>query len=308
MSDESLPVTVREARWASDSDALGALRSTVFVEEQGVPREVEWDGRDADAWHVIAEHDQDPVGCGRLLPGGRIGRLAVQKGWRDRGLGRQLLDRLLDIARQQGMAEVCLHAQVNALQFYERAGFEATGDEFNEAGIRHRSMHLALDYRDWDDRVIAAGYPQPFGQLAVAQARHCRRELAILSPTLDRRVFNNEDFSAAVRTLLRRGRHSRVRILVQDVRAIVEYGHGLLELARRLPSGIEMRKLAEHPAWNGSTLVLRDRNTLLAHPGGETNPGIYLPGERGQCDSALSRFEDLWRSGVQDAEFRSLSV
>ena len=67
-----------------------------------------------------------------------------------------------------------------------------------------------------------------------------------------------------------------------------------------------MRVLREHPEWNGASQVLRDRDALLSHPGGEGNPGSYLPGDRGRCESALTRFEDLWRSGVVDPELRAL--
>jgi predicted GNAT family N-acyltransferase len=304
----STDINVRAADWEQDAAALEALRTAVFVEEQGVPRDIEWDGRDSEARHVIAEDAGGVIGCGRILPDGRIGRLAVQAGRRSGGIGRQLLDALLDVAHSRGLISVYLHAQVSALAFYERAGFVADGEEFLEGGIAHRNMTQRLDYRDWDRDVFPVTFPTPFDQLAVAQARLCRRELAILSPTLDRRVFSTEDLASGIRALLRRGRPCRARILIQDSRPLAQQGHLLLELARRVPSSMELRKLPEHPDWNGDTLVLRDRGAVLAFPGGDSNPGSYRPTDRARCETALARFEELWNAGAHDPELRSLSL
>ena len=148
----------------------------------------------------------------------------------------------------------------------------------------------------------------PFSSWTVPVTNRSGRELRILSPVLDPRAFDQEALHSAIRALLRRGRMSQVKILVQDARAVTQRGHGLLSLARRLPSGIEMKKLAEHPDWNGDTQVIRDRDSLLALPGGELDPGFYRPEDRARCATAISRFEDLWRVGVEDPEFRSLSL
>lgn len=299
---------IREARWPADADTLRRLRAAVFIAEQGVPEAIEWDGRDADAQHVIAEIGGDAVGCGRLLPDGRIGRLAVLAKYRARRLGSALLQELVSLAMRQGLREVYLHAQTDAAAFYERAGFLRRGPAFEEAGIAHIDMHLELDYRDWDQSLTGVSYPQPFDQLAVAQARLARREIRILSPRLDPRVFDQNDLADALRLLLRHTRMSRVQILVQDARAITQRGHGLLQLARRLPSSVEMRRLAEHADWRGDTLMLRDRDSLLALPASETDPGFYRPNDRARCETALGRFDELWRAGVADPEFRSLAL
>lgn len=308
MNTETDHISFREARWPDDEQALARLRTAVFVFEQHVPRDIEWDGRDGGAWHMLAEQGQEPVGCGRLLPDGRIGRLAVLSGMRNQGIGARMLTGLIGIARRQGFRQVYLHAQVSAQAFYERHGFIPDGDTFEEAGIQHRNMTLALDYRDWDEEVRRVDYPQLFAELAIAQVRLARREIALLSPRLDRAVFEQEAFLDALRALLRHSRQSRVRILVQDVRPIIEHGHRLLHLARRLPSGIELRRLSEHPDWDGDTLLLRDRSGVLSHPGGESNPGNYRPNDRGRCLTALGRFDELWRCGSHDPEFRALSI
>lgn len=304
-----MAVTVRPARWPDDADTLEALRREVFVEEQGVPRAIEWDGRDDAALHVLAEQeDGSAIGCGRLLEDGRIGRLAVRRDRRSEGIGAMLLGKLIDLARQRSATEVYLHAQAGAVAFYERAGFAARGEAFDEAGIAHLAMHQTLDYRDWNETIVRLRYPAPFDQLVVAQARLARRELAILSPDLDTRLFNSDDLTDAIRRLAREERRARVRILVRDARALLGRGHALLSLARRIPTKVSIKRLAEHPDWDGDTQILRDRNSLLALPGTTRDPGFYRPDDRARCESGLGRFEELWRVGVVDPEFRALSL
>jgi predicted GNAT family N-acyltransferase len=132
---------VRPARWEADRAALRSIRERVFVHEQGVPLALEWDGKDAAAWHVLAEDPAGhPLGTARLLPDGQIGRMAVLPQWRCRGVGTALLQALLREAdTRQGMAPY-LNAQRSALEFYVRFGFVARGPEFTEAGIPHRRM------------------------------------------------------------------------------------------------------------------------------------------------------------------------
>ena len=128
--------------WLRDGDTLSALRRRVFVEEQGVSLAEEWDGEDETATHFLAELAGTPVATGRLLPSGKIGRLAVLEPNRGVGIGGQLLDFIIEYARQLGHRELVLHAQTHALAFYRRYGFQATGPEFMEAGIPHRRMVL----------------------------------------------------------------------------------------------------------------------------------------------------------------------
>jgi len=130
------------------SDALSlarAVREQVFIEEQGVPRELEWDDWDERSDHAVAlDAGSNAIGTARLLPGGRIGRMAVLGGWRRKGVGAALLKALLQLARERGMPEVNLHAQTHAAGFYRRYGFSARGEVFLEAGIPHQEMHLRL--------------------------------------------------------------------------------------------------------------------------------------------------------------------
>lgn len=137
---------VREACWPVDQSLIRCVREAVFVREQGIPETLEWDGRDAACRHVLAQTPEGtPVGTGRLLPQGRIGRMAVLEDWRGRGVGTALLEALLVLAREAGLAQVEVSAQVAVGDFYARRGFRPVGEPFVEAGIPHRRMVLTLD-------------------------------------------------------------------------------------------------------------------------------------------------------------------
>jgi predicted GNAT family N-acyltransferase len=136
---------VRMADWEREREAMRAIRTPVFIVEQQVPQDIEWDDKDPLCVHALAvDADGTPIGTGRLAPDGKIGRMAVLPDWRERGVGTAVLDFLLDCARQRGIKEARLNAQSHALEFYVRHGFEAYDDEFMEAGIPHRHMKRSL--------------------------------------------------------------------------------------------------------------------------------------------------------------------
>ena len=133
--------SVRHAAWEKENAALRRIRTAVFVMEQRVPEDEEWDGLDVACLHALALDDAGtPIGTGRLAPDGKIGRIAVLKEWRGTGVGAAILESLMTAARTCGMHECHMHAQSHALAFYVRHGFESQGEEFLEAGMPHRRM------------------------------------------------------------------------------------------------------------------------------------------------------------------------
>lgn len=131
-------ISIRPATWHHDAVLIRAVRQQVFVIEQNIPEELEFDGADANALHLLALHrKRDAVGTGRLEANGKIGRLAVVAAFRGRGLGSNLLIELVRTAGEAGLERVHLHAQLHALAFYERHGFVRRGDTFDEGGIEH---------------------------------------------------------------------------------------------------------------------------------------------------------------------------
>lgn len=144
-ANPSANVRVRAVSWDAGREPLSNLRRGVFVEEQKVPEELEWDGEDANCLHFLAEAGDEPVGTARLTPDGQVGRMAVLPGWRGQGIGRALMGAILEAARERGHAALYLNAQVHAEAFYAAFGFVAEGGVFDDAGIPHRRMTRTLD-------------------------------------------------------------------------------------------------------------------------------------------------------------------
>ena len=147
----SLPFEVRIVGWERARADARPVREAVFVVEQHVPIDLEWDDLDEACDHAIAYDDAGhAIGTGRLLPDGRIGRMAVLREWRGRGVGAAILGALVDRARQRGMGRVTVHAQTHAAGFYARYDFAPEGEVFMEADIPHITMTrtLSRDARD----------------------------------------------------------------------------------------------------------------------------------------------------------------
>ena len=131
--------------WGEAQPLAAPLRFAIFVGEQNVPAGIELDDLDEKSLHAIAFDDAGKaIGTGRLLPEGKIGRMAVVKEWRRRGVGAELLEALVAEAQRRGHAEVRLSAQLQAAEFYRSHGFVAEGKVYEEAGILHQSMRRKL--------------------------------------------------------------------------------------------------------------------------------------------------------------------
>ena len=135
---------VKTATWPDDMATLKAIRFEVFVEEQKVPAEEEIDAFDPLSIHAIAWSNGKAAACGRLLPDGHIGRMAVLKPFRGFGVGGLVLQHLMNRARQRGDREVVLSAQTHAIGFYEKFGFVVEGGEYLDCNIPHRDMRKIL--------------------------------------------------------------------------------------------------------------------------------------------------------------------
>ena len=139
---------IREADWETDKSVLLELRKQVFIVEQSVPPEEEFDGLDDTSYHwLVQDAEALPIGTGRLLDTGQIGRMAVLDQYRGEGIGAAILSTAVEKARMLGFDRAFLNAQVHAIGFYQKAGFIETGPRFNEAGIQHQKMIQALALR-----------------------------------------------------------------------------------------------------------------------------------------------------------------
>jgi len=137
-------VTVSIVDWPQRKAELIAIRQAVFVEEQNVPQSIEMDGKDPSCYHVLAcDGAGKPIGTARLNRDGKIGRMAVLPRHRRSGVGAKLLRAIMDCGWSNGITDFHLSAQIDAVGFYRKMGFEPYGDEFEEAGIKHVNMRRA---------------------------------------------------------------------------------------------------------------------------------------------------------------------
>ena len=138
-------ITVIQTNWQLDEELIKSVRTPVFVQEQQVPYEIDFDSNDAMAVHWLALNENDvPVGTARLLEDGHFGRMAVIKMYRNQGIGRSIIQTAMDYASSVGMESIYLNSQLQAKSFYEALGFTEYGDVFLEASIEHISMSKEL--------------------------------------------------------------------------------------------------------------------------------------------------------------------
>ncbi len=151
-------------------------------------------------------------------------------------------------------------------------------------------------------------YPHPFDELTVELCTSARRYIRILSPQLDPEVFDNAALCDALSALARRSAKSEIRVLICDSQPMVQHGHRVLTLARRIPSLIRIQKLATHPELTGQTMVIRDMDGLIFKPGDSEHQGFYEPDSRAIVKDYVERFDEFWQRSVPDRNLRRLGL
>lgn len=281
---------------------LRAVREPVFVAEQGVPLELEWDELDPTCHHVIARDSEGhPIGTGRLTPDHRIGRMAVMPEWRGKGVGDALLRALLDEARTLGWREVTLHAQVSAINFYARHGFLPYGPRYDEAGIEHQSMRLLLDHAnpvETRDQALAA---------LIGVVAGARRQLVIYSRDLDPGLLDQPDLIDALKQLATR--RGEIRILLQDASTPQRAHSPLLGLAQRLPSAFHFRAV-EEPGDQAyaAAYAASDAGGWYFRTLGHRFDGETRLGDRARARQLEATFDPVWERARPCTEYRALGI
>ena len=137
-------VIVQQVTWQAAENELRAVRTPVFIEEQFVTPEFEWDDIDASAVHLLAIYENQPIACLRIIHYQKIGRMAMIKQWRGVGLGAALLRKAISICKERGSKSIYLSAQMHAIHFYQKAGFKQMSEEYCDVDIPHVDMRLDL--------------------------------------------------------------------------------------------------------------------------------------------------------------------
>ncbi|KAF1015664.1 MAG: Acetyltransferase [Stenotrophomonas maltophilia] len=297
-------IRVQQVSHAEAHVALHDVRQRVFVQEQGIAAELERDALDPLSAHVLAlDADGQPVGTGRLAPDGRIGRMAVLASHRSQGVGEALLAGLVEAGRQLGLAELHLHAQLPARDFYARQGFLPEGAVFEEAGIGRQQMRRRLEGPSAID--------SPAQALAITTAivHRARRQLWVHSAQLDPGLLDAAPVQAALRRFASARHDKQLRVIVHDAAALARAGAPLLALAQRLPSVIQFRQVQD-PADQavGSACLLNDVGDFYFRLIGtrvEGQAGIALPSRSQPFALQLQR---IWDRSRDCSELRALGL
>jgi len=299
--------------YVRDFDALRTVREAVFINEQSVPRELELDAIDSQCAHVLARDDLGhPIGTGRLMPDGRIGRMAVLAGWRNRGVGGVMLQRLLEIARTRGLESVHLHAQIDAKHFYARHGFAVCGAQFTEANISHVPMRLTLqrfEKQAEENRSTLRAVRDEVGiRQAIADCLNAaRHKVDLLRVKLDLSLAH-PDAIDALRRVATSGRGAQIRILLHHPDAALRDMHPLVSLLQRLPSMFVIREI-DDPAdrEDRGEMTLNDQHALVWRASAdlvEAHVSMHAPGRRMQLGET---FAQKWERAVPCSRLRALS-
>lgn len=283
---------------------LRAVRDEVFVGEQNVPIELEHDARDPLCAHVIARLlDGTPVGTGRLTPERHIGRMAVRAPWRGRGVGDALLLALVEQARLRGWPDVHLNAQVSAMGFYERHGFQPEGGRFMEAGIEHQAMRRALGGPH------AIEGRQEAIETTTSIITAARRFLWIRSFTLDPGLFDAPEVMQALRSFATTGRGNEVRILLHDAATPQRNQAPMLALAQRLPSVLLFRELVDPVDRNDpAAWIANDAGGYYLRALGGRIKGEAELHAPARCRQLRASHAQAWERSRPVSEYRALGL
>ncbi len=326
---------VETVDYATAAADLHAVREAVFVREQGVPPELERDAADPHCLHALARDGEGrPVGAARLVPprvvaGGcvgarddgaeagaasaavpaastrlpRIGRMAVLREWRGRGVGEAMLEALTAAARERGWPELALHAQASAIGFYARQGYLPHGARFTEAGIVHQAMRRKLL------GASAIGTREAAVAIVTALAHRARRRLWIYSRALDPGLFDAPEVLEALRRLGVRGGGIEIRILLQDAATPRREHAPLLPLAQRLPSVFAVREV-DDPVDRTcpSAFVANDGGGYYFRDLGNRFDGDADLDAPGRSRQLREEFDRVWERSRPCSELRALGM
>ncbi|MGH8127541.1 MAG: GNAT family N-acetyltransferase [Gammaproteobacteria bacterium] len=298
--------SVRLADWDNDATALRAVRTQVFVEEQKVPLDMEWDGLDELCIHALALADGEAIGTGRLTPDGHIGRMAVLAGWRGAGVGAELLLKLMEAAKLRGDTHCELNAQVSAIGFYERFGFHAEGETFLEAGIVHRRMRL--DYgAPGHTTELLTGHDRLASAL-LHLARSARHEFALYAPDLAPRLTDSNEFAAALKDVALSSSRSSIRLLGKEVRSAAQAGHAVLRVVTALPSYCALHLVCAEDEPTDEVYAFNDAGDAFHQPRIESYSGTLTLDSPLAVRELQRRFEPLWERSLPAPDARRLHL
>jgi hypothetical protein len=229
--------------------------------------------------------------------------MAVLPAWRDRGVGNAMLQALLRQARNAGRGDVFLHAQVDAVPFYQRNGFTAEGEVFREAGIPHQTMRLAFN------RAQSIGDREGAVAITTVLIASTRRRLRILTRTLDPGVYDDPRVLAALRSLATGTSGAEVQVLLADAGAAQRAHAPLLGLAQRLPSAFAFRELDDPvDRARADAFIANDAGGYYHRALGNRFDGEAEREGAGRARQLAEAFDPVWERSRPCSELRALGI
>ncbi len=312
--------------WTSHETQIREVCEAVFVEELGTP--ITWGAEDYTASHGLALNEAgQPVGCVRLLPSGRIDRLAVLANNRGKGVGLRLLQTIVEEAKNLGCIKTDLDVPVGGSSVYDRAGFMPVGQEFSAGDTLQQTMELVLPIQFQSSgkidkpmvRFQAAEDDSPAELLHFHGESECldglhlcltdaARNLQIYSQHLDHSIFDNLQIVEDLSRFIRRGPPITLQILLHSSQLVVSRGHRLLELARRIGSKIEIRSVSSELAHDEHTCALWDNRGYWLLPDYREYEGMANLYDPVRTHKLAERFTYLWSHSSSDPELRLLRL
>ncbi len=299
---------IRASSWPADKDTLQNIRHRVFIEEQSVPAELEWDGNDEQAYHWLAlDTHNNAIGTVRML-NGKIGRMAVLSEYRQQGIGKALLEAAITHAEKMNYFDVYLHAQVQALGFYQSLGFVAYGEEFMDANIPHLSMRRQLAARrqigvhGGDFSVV------DFSDTALGLIAQAQTQLHLLSYDLDPVTFDKPEMAEYISQLARKSRYTDIKILLIDSSLAIKRGHRLVNLQRRLPSSIKLRAVSCEAHEVKNNLILVDQCAIICQSIKEREKAWANFNNKPVVNNYNEQFDYWWERAREDKDLRQLEI
>lgn len=322
-----MELKIRKYSWQLAPSSVKDIRQRVFIDEQGVPPELEWDDTDEISDHYVAVlPDNTPVAVARLVPSitdiGRIGRMAVLKEHRGQGYGDQMLRQLVAEAAPQ-YDELWLSAQEHAIPFYEQAGFHVCSTPYDDAGIPHVDMRslaakqilarqneppVAPTIAGKDDTTWNFESERDCLDLLDTVAGQANQRIWLYDRLLEHDLYDRKRLRDIFSGMARRHRVCEIRILIHDDKPLVQRRHQLVELMRRLPSKIELRLVnGDYPA-EDHPFLLADRHALAYRHRFDNLDGWAKFSDPGRVKLQAEAFQRMWDTARPSLELRELPL
>lgn len=302
-------VKVIRASWDKDRVALKEIRKQVFILEQNVPEELEWDQDDLSCEHFIAYIDNEAAGCARLVNQKKIGRMAVLRPYRGMGIGKLIIDHIKRYASQKRYTRLELSAQCHAYSFYKHCGFEAFSMPYEDASIPHIDMALNVFSQHnsaglfslGEDADIHHGKTQLEAQgLLDIMLSQTHRSLILCLKDLSHPLCRHENLIQKIKQLARNNRHFKTYVLISQY-STKNNEHSLFRLQDRLPSFVEIRTTQE-------TLPCQWIMDNVAWFDFELSDSRACFSDRAKIKHFMERFNKWWHSSKHISNARRLSI